>query len=182
VNKAPLIVKVNDWIDIVNQSLLGIENRQIEVPKSTDTSETSALWHYFSRYLTHRQIQSGRAQMVMLGQVYFDDENYYFTTDGFKDYLRIQKFSPGRMNLREELIRLGCSDGLVKYKVTSGEKTIACWKKPADGELTDMGVFYSDVMEGDRVVVAENTLGKVDDSFDAVAAGVEEDGDGEYKF
>jgi hypothetical protein len=186
VNRAPQIIKVNDWINIVNSSLLGIESRQIEVPRSTDTSDTSALWHYFSRYLTHRQIQSGRAQMVMLGQVFLDgEENYYFTTDGFKDYLRIQKFSPGRMNLREELIKLGCAAGIVKYKVSSGEKAIECWKKPADSELTNMGVFYSDVMEGDKAVVETNTLGKVDDGFDSglddMAVAVE-DGDGEYKF
>jgi hypothetical protein len=185
VNRAPLMVKINDWIDIVNQSLLGIESRQIEVPKSTDTTETSQLARYFTRYLTHRQIQSGRAQMVMLGQVYHEDGHYYFTVDGFKDYLRIQKFSVGRLNLREELIKLGCTAGSVKYKVSSGEKIIECWKKPDDDELEKMGTFYTDVLDSDKVVVADNTLDKVDDSFDTAdvpVEGLEGGDDGRYNF
>jgi hypothetical protein len=166
-NKAPMIIKTNDWIAIVNQSLLGIENRNIEIPKSTDTTETSALRRYFVRYLTHTQMQHGLPYLVQLGQVYKNEGFYFFTTEGFKDYLRIQKFATGRLNLREELIRYGCSDGEVKYTVSSGEKTIACWKKAEDAELSNMGEFYDDVLESDKAIVAGNRINKVDDGFDA---------------
>jgi hypothetical protein len=176
VNRSPMIVRANDWIAIVNQSLVGIESRTIEIPKSTDTTEMSALHRYLIRYLTHRQIQRGNPILVQVGQVYHAQGFYYFTTDGFKDYLRIQKFTLGRINLREELTRFGCSDGSVTYKAASGEKSFSCWKKAEDEELLGMGSFYEDMAESDKASVAANPLVKVDTSFD------KEKGDGEYRF
>jgi len=184
VNKAPLIVKPNDWIAIVNQSLIGIENRQIEVDRGTDTSEMSALKDYFIRYLTHKQVQSGQANLVGLGQVYADAGGYYFTSEGFKSYLRVQKFSLGHVNLREELMKFGAVAGEVSYETRSGRKTIKCWKKPSDAELEERKVYYEDVLDIDKLAVEKNPLNKVDDSFDRddTAAGKEDDEDGEYKF
>lgn len=175
-NRAPLIVKPNDWVAIVNQSLIGIENRIIEIPKATDTTEMSALRSYFVRYITHKQMRNGLPYLVRLGQVYRSEGFYYFTTEGFKDYLRVQKFVVGRLNLREELIRFGCTDGMVKYTVPSGEKSIACWKKAEDDEIAQMGEFYDDVLEADKGVVASTKLGKVDeaDVLESKGAGDEE--------
>jgi len=166
VNKAPMIVKANDWISIVNQSLIGIQERTIVIASSTDTTEMSALRRYLMQYLTHRQIQHGLAYLVRQRQVYKAEGTYYFTTDGFKDYLRIQKFVVGRINLREELIRFGCTDGELKYKVGDTERTIQCWKKSEDVELEEMEVFYDDVVALDKESVVSNPLGKVDTSFD----------------
>ena len=166
VNKAPLIVKPNDWIGIVNQSLVGIENRMIEVDKGTDTSEMSALKDLFIRYLTHKQVQSGMANLVLLGQVYFADDFYYFTSDGFKNYLRVQKFTLGHINLREELIRFGSQAGEVSYNTRSGSKIIKCWKKATDSELEYRKTYYDDVFDIDKIAVENNRLNKVDDSFD----------------
>ncbi len=182
VNRAPLIVKANDWIGIVNQSLSGIESRQIEVPKNTDTSEMSALQRYFMRYLTHRQVQHDMAILVQAGQVYHKEGFYYFTTDGFKDYLRIQKFPVARLNLRAELLRYGCEDGKVQYTVRSGVKEIACWKKAEDDELLGMGVYYDDLHDSDGAAVAENKLQKVDESFDQEQGVTKGDDDGKYQF
>ena len=161
------------------QSLSGIEGRQIEVAKSTDTTEISALKRYFIRYLTHKQIQNVQlTYLVQLGQVYHKEGFYYFTTDGFKDYLRIQKYVIGRLNLREELLRYGCAEGEVKYRVSAGEKVIACWKKTEDEELLNMGVFYDDMKDSDASAIEATKVQKIDDSFDKN----EEAPDGKYKF
>jgi hypothetical protein len=117
--------------------------------------------------------------MVQLGQVFRSDSMYYFTTDGFKDYLRVAKFAIGRTNLREQLISYGCDEGSVTYHVKDGAKVISCWKKADDEELTSLGVFYEDVLEADKVVVEKNKLNKVDaeESFEEDATD-----DGKYKF
>ena len=178
-NVAPLKVKDNDWIMLVNTSMAGIKDRLITVERSTDTTEMAALRNYFMRYLTHKQTQNAQAYMVQLGQVFRSDSMYYFTTDGFKDYLRVAKFAIGRTNLREQLISYGCDEGSVTYYVKDGAKVISCWKKADDEELTSLGVFYEDVLEADKVVVEKNKLNKVDaeESFEEDATD-----DGKYKF
>lgn len=180
-NRAPMVVKPNSWLDTVNKSLEGIENRIIEIARATDTTEMSALRGYFIRFLTHKQMQNGLPYLVGLGQVYHEDGNYYFTTEGFKDYLRIQKFNTNRMNLREELIRFGCTEGSVSYKVSSGEKTIQCWKKQKDEDIEQVGTFYDDVEEADKIVLQDSRLNKVD-SEDVYSMGAEEEDDEEHKF
>jgi hypothetical protein len=162
-NWAPFRVKDNDWIATVNKAMEGIEERLIEVPKQTDTTEMGALHNSFLRYLTHKQIQNGRPYMVQLGQVYHKEGVYYFSTQGVMDFLRFAKFSPGKINLREQLIAYGCSDGELKYKTAKGEeKVIKCWKKPDDAELLEMDAFYEDVYDGYAGIVQESELSKKD--------------------
>jgi hypothetical protein len=162
-NWAPFRVKDNDWIATVNKAMEGIEERQFEVPKQTDTTEMGALHGLFVRYLTHKQIQNGQPYMVQIGQVYHAEGVYYFTTKGIMDFLRFEKFSLGRTNLREQLIAYGCSDGEIKYKTTKGEeKVIKCWKKPDDEELLEMDAFYEDIYDGDADILQKNKLNKED--------------------
>jgi hypothetical protein len=162
-NWAPFRVKDNDWIATVNKAMEGIEERLIEVPKQTDTTEMGALHGLFVRYLAHKQIQNGQPYMVHLGQVYHAEGVYYFVTKGITDFLRHERFSLGKINLREQLIAYGCSDGEIKYKTPKGEeKIIKCWKKPDDAELLEMDAFYEDIYDGDADILQKNKLNKED--------------------
>jgi hypothetical protein len=62
--------------------------------------------------------------MVQVGQVYRADGAYYFTTKGIMDFLRYERFSLGKINLREMLIAYGCTDGEIGYKTIRGEEKI----------------------------------------------------------
>jgi hypothetical protein len=160
-NWAPFRVKDNDWIATVNKSMEGIEERQIPVPEGTDTTEMGELHDLFVRYLTHKQIQNGQPYMVQLGQVYHAEGIYYFVTKGIMDFLRFAKFSLGKINLREQLIDYGCSDGEITYKTVKGEgKSIKCWVKSDDAELLEMDSFYEDIYDGDADILQKNKLHK----------------------
>jgi hypothetical protein len=160
-NWAPFTVKMNDWIAIVNEAMEGIEERRIEVPQETDTTMMSALRVSFVRYLTHKQIQNGQPYMVRLGQVYHADGAYYFITKGLVDFLQTERFTLGRVNLREQLISYGCSEGEVKYKTSKGEeRVVKCWKKADDPELLEMDVFYEDIYDGDADILQKNKSDK----------------------
>jgi hypothetical protein len=99
--------------------------------------------------------------MVKLGQVYYADGAYFFETKGIMDFLRFEKFSLGKINLREWLIAYGCTDGELKYKTVKGEeKVLECWKKPDDAELQEMDAFYEDVYDGDADIVSKINLSK----------------------
>jgi hypothetical protein len=166
-NWAPFTVKQNDWIATVNKAMVGIQDREIEVPKATDTSDSSMLRGLFLRYLTHKQIQSGQPYMVQLDLVYHEDGIYYFTTNGLKKFFGMERFSLRGFNLREYLISYGCSEGEIIYKTTKGiEKSIPCWKKADDDELLAMDAFYEDIYDGDADILRKNKLNKDDKEAD----------------
>lgn len=164
-NRAPLPVKQQDWVLIVNQSLVGIENRQIAIEVATDTTEMGALKQYFARFLTHKQMNCVLPHLIQLNQVYFKDGEYFFTTNGFQEYLRVNKFQYGRLNLREQLIKYGCSAAEVRYKARGEERVIPCWKKNKDEELATLEVFYDDVLAIESDTVNSNPLGKENDNI-----------------
>jgi hypothetical protein len=145
-------VKDNDWVAQVNRSMEGIENREILIAKETDTSEMSDLRNCFVRYLTHAQGRS--PHLVYAGHVYHGDGRYFFTHNGFKNYLRAENLTVGRTNLREWLIAQGCAESKVEWETGRGVKrTIPCWEKPETEELLSMGEFYEDVYAGDEDVL-----------------------------
>lgn len=157
----PFRVKDNDWAITVNKALEGVENRQIEVSKETDTTGLGTLYRLFIQYLTHKQIQNGQPYMVQLGQVYHVEGVYYFKTEGITDFLRFEKFSLGRIDLSDQLTQYGCSEGELTYKNQKGiEKTIKCWKKLEDEELLAMDAFYEDVYEADTDIIQKIKLRK----------------------
>jgi hypothetical protein len=163
-NWAPFRVKDNDWTATVNKAMEGIEERLIEIPKETDTTEMGMLRGLFMRYLTHKQIQNGQPYMVQLGQVYRADGAYYFVTKGVMDFLRFEKFSLNKINLHEQLKTYGCYNGELKYTTAKGEeKIIKCWKKDEDAELLEMDAFYEDVYDGDADIVRNIKLAKKQD-------------------
>jgi hypothetical protein len=160
-NWVPTTVKKQVWDSIVNASMKGIDEREIEVSKETDTTEMGTLRDLFVRYLAHKQIQNGQPYMVKLGQVYHTDGAYYFSTKGIMDFLRFEKFSLLKINLREQLKEYGCSDGELTYKTAKGEeKVIKCWTKPDDAELLEMDAFYEDVYDGDAALLQKDTCNK----------------------
>jgi hypothetical protein len=160
-NWAPFRVSDNNWVTTVNKAMQGIENRKIPVELETDTTGLGELHRHFMQYLTHKQIKNGQPSLILLGQVFHADGYYYFVTKGIMDFLRFEKFVLGKINLREQLIAYGCSDGEVKYKTSSGEeKVVKCWKKPDDMELSGMGIFYDDIYNGDDEIIQDDGLGK----------------------
>lgn len=151
----PQQVKNNIWIDIVNSCMEGIKDREIAISAESDTTELNELHTLLVKYLTHRQVQNGAPYMVNAGQVYHADGKYYFSTEGVKDYLRIERYNLGRTNLREELMRFGCSEGKLEYKTKGGrDMTVRCWMKDEDAELEDRFAYYDDMYEQDAMRAA----------------------------
>ena len=147
----------------------GIENRQIAVDAQSDTTGLSELDNLLSNYLTHRQIQNGAAYMVQVGQVFNSDGYLYFSTDGIKEFLRVERFNLGRTNLREELLRYGCEEGELHYTSKNGiGRVIKCWKKQIDDALEEKMVFYEDIYAQDidraaTIELAKEKLKNADD-------------------
>jgi len=164
---APYTVKQNDWIATVNKAMQGIKGRLIDVPQETDTTEMFALRETFMDYLAHKQTQKDAPYMIKVGQVYHANGAYYFMTKGLVDFLRQEKWQLGKINLREQLMLYGCTEGEVAYKSAKGaEIKIPCWQKPEDEELLAMDAFYDDIYEGDADILQKNKLDKEDKEKD----------------
>lgn len=158
---APLPIKPALWIQKLNDCMEGIEERQIAISAENDTSELSELNNLVMNYLTHRQIQNGAAYMIQVGQVFRKDDYFYFSTDGIKEFLRVEHYNLGRTNLREELMRFGCEEGEVEYETKAGvKKVIKCWKKKSDLELEEKLQFYDEVYAEDAERAATIELAK----------------------
>ena len=164
----PQQVKANVWIDIVNSCMEGIDQREITVSAESDTTELNELHVLLVKYLTHRQVQNGAPYMVNAGQVYHDGGKYWFSTEGIKDFLRIERYTLGRTNLREELIRFGCEEGTLSYKTKGGrDMTIRCWVKDEDEELEERFAYYDDMYEQDALRAAAIKLAEKEQGPDA---------------
>ena len=113
------------------------------------------------RYLTHRCVQSNSPSRINNKQVYFSEGVFYFKTDGLKDYLRIAKYTLGRTNLREELVKYGCVEGEVTWeRKDKSIATIQCWKKDEDEALKNMARFFDEVIDEDADILSLNKLNK----------------------
>lgn len=172
---SPFHVKDNDWIQIVNDAMVGIQDRLVEVKKETDTTDQSALRGLFARYLTHKLVKHAKPYMVQIGHVFKQEDTYYFSHDGLKDFLRIQKFVLGRTNLRETLLSYGCSEGEIEYTTTAGvTKKILCWKKPVDDALKSLDEFYEDIYDGDKDILSAAKITKAEEDKNDAGEGREE--------
>jgi len=160
-NWIPNRVKDDVWVATVLKGLIGIEERTIKIKKETDTTEMSLLHEAFVKFLAHKQVQNSAPYMIKVGQVYHADGVYYFTTTGLMKFLSLEKQTLGRVNLRTELMRYGCTEGEVTYKNSKGEEVkIACWEKTDDEELLGMDSFYEDVYEGYEDILQKITVNK----------------------
>jgi hypothetical protein len=130
-----MCVKQQVWEEIIGQVLRGAVKQSIAL--ESDTSELSELRSLFYQYLSYNQGRTESPFRIAMKQVYYSDHCFYFSTDGFRDYLRAFKFSV-RINLREELLRYGCTEGVVDYVSQDGmPRTISCWKKVEDDVLRE---------------------------------------------
>ena len=160
-NQVMWTVKQQVWEERLNEVMQQIQEK--EVPKETDTTELSDLLTLFGRFLTHKQVQANEPYRINFRQVYLHEGVYYFSTDGFKDYLRIWHYNTKGCNLREQLLLYGCTEGEVFYNRADGSNgTIKCWKKPVDEALTNLAVFFDDVAERDTDTIKANLLAKED--------------------
>jgi hypothetical protein len=164
----PQQVNNHSWINTLNHCMEGMSEREIEVSAESDTTELNELHTLLVKYLTHRQVTNGAAYMINAGQVYKEGDKYYFNTEGVKDYLRIERYTLGRTNLREELMHFGCTEGSISYETKSGKKiTIRCWVKDVDEELEKRFEYYDDMYEQDALRAASIKLAsKEEDSED----------------
>jgi len=159
-------VKQQVWEERVNAVLQNLQEK--EVPKEIDTSELSDLRELFHRYLTHKCASINTPNRINLKQVYFADGVYYFKNDGVKDYLRIAKYTLGRVNLTEELKRFGCTEGEVSWIRKDGTLAVVkCWMKQEDDVLKEMTRFFDDVVDEDAEIIAQNKLNKGGDDGEA---------------
>jgi hypothetical protein len=179
-NQTPVTVKQIVWEKTLNDCLSEIE--ELEVEEGTDTTELSALRSCFFRFLTHKRTQNGLPHLILTGQVYYRDGVFYFTSEGARQYLAVEKFNLKGYNLREQLISYGCSKAELSYRTPRGtERTISCWQKPEDGELQDMGLFYDDIYDGDADILRGGSPDKeeagYEDSDDRDGSDDRDDGD-----
>jgi hypothetical protein len=164
-NQTPVTVAQIVWEKTLNDCLAGIE--EVEVEEGTDTTELSALRNCFMRFLTHKQTQNGLPHLIQAGQVYRRDGVFYFTSEGVKQYLAVERFNLKGYNLREQLISYGCLQAELSYRTPRGaERTIACWQRPEDDELRDMGFFYDDLYDGDADILLKTAPDKEEDGDD----------------
>jgi hypothetical protein len=156
-NQIPTTVNQRAWEKTLNGCLANIEEE--EVAEGTDTTEATALRGCFVRFLTHKRAQEGKPYMIHTGLSYYEDGVYYFTSEGIKRYLDVEKFNLRGYNLRERLISYGCSEGELAYFSRGRRRSIRCWKKPEDDELAGMDDFYEDIFDGDAETLRELSTG-----------------------
>lgn len=156
----PWTVKQQLWEERINERLQTLEEK--EVTRETDTTELSELYDLFIRYLTHRQATSNTPLRVNLKQVYSENGTYYFKTDGFKEYLRIARYTIGRTNLREQLLQYGCKEGNLTYTRRDGSMaSIRCWVKQEDEHLKNMKIYFDDVLDDDAQLIEQTAITEV---------------------
>jgi hypothetical protein len=162
-NQTPITIKMIAWEAKVNECLALLED--IKVARGTDTSNTAVLRKCFLRFLTHQQKENGQPYVVTVGRVYREEgvngATYYFESDGLQKYLAAENIQLRGINLREQLLAYGCTEGEVSYTTSSGViKTIACWKRVEDDELRELGMFFEDVYEGNQDTIQKDAWRK----------------------
>jgi hypothetical protein len=165
-NQTPITIKMAAWEAKVNECLAFME--EIKVASGTDTSNTAVLRKCFLRFLTHQQKENGQPYVVTAGRVYREEgaeggsgATYYFETDGLQKYLAAENIQLRGINLREQLLAYGCTEGEVKYTTSSGViKTIECWKRAEDDELRELGTLFEDIYEGNQDIIQKDAWRK----------------------
>lgn len=152
-NKAPIQVSNNDWYATLNTVLPNVID--VEVKKETDTSGLSVLHNAFITYLANKQARRESPYQIKVGlcvrQSKQGEVKYYFTHQGFSDYLRNQKITFDYNMLRETLKRFGAvEDELVYFNAVNEEKHYPCWSKTEDTEIDEAYAGAMEIEEGDK--------------------------------
>ena len=152
-NNAPMQVSNNDWYAVLNSILPNIQD--IEVKKETDTSGTSQIRNAFINYLSNKQARRDSPFQIRVGlcvrQVKNGEAKYYFTHQGFTDYLRTQKINFDYSMLREVLKQFGAKEDTLTYTNSTGDvKNFPCWSRTDDSELEEAYEGAVEIEQGDR--------------------------------
>lgn len=153
-NMTPTRIDENEWLSLLNKALASLV--EVEVPKSTDTSEIARLNEMFVRYLTQRQLHKQYPQLIKTGFVYKDSGKYYFITSGFETFLELNRVRlSSEINLRELLLSFGCKDSVLTYVHDSRSVSIPCWVKEEDETLSAMEGYFDDVLKANEEMLNE---------------------------
>ena len=152
-NQAPMQVSNNDWYAILNSVLPNIQD--VEVKKESDTSGMSLLRNAFISYLSNKQARRDSPYQIKVGlcvrQTKNGEAKYYFTHQGFTDYLRVQKISFDYNMLRETLKAFGAKEDTLTYTNAVGEeRNFPCWSKAEDAELDEAYAGAMEIESGDK--------------------------------
>jgi len=158
-NYAPRNVSPNDWNSTLNTVLPNIKTEVIK--KESDTSGMNMIRNAFLDYLSNKQARRDSPYQIRVGlcvrQVQNGVVKYYFTHNGFLEYLRTKKISFDYNMLRETLKMFGAKEDTLIYTNAQDEiKNFPCWSKDDDDELEETYKGNKEIEEGDK-----NNLGIV---------------------
>lgn len=154
-NQAPMQVSNNDWYAILNSVLPNIQD--VEVKAETDTSGLSVIKNAFIRYLANKQARRESPYQIRIGlcvrQVIDGQAKFFFTHEGFAQYLTNCKIKYDPTMLREVLKKFGATEDVLIYANALGEdRSFRCWSKVEDSTIDDVYVGAMEVEEGDRAL------------------------------
>lgn len=167
-NQAPMQVSPNDWYAILNSVLPNI--KEVEVKQETDTSGTATLKNAFLSYLANKMAHNDRPYQIHVGLCVRKKSNvnnkatwkYYFTHQGFADYLKNQKIVFDMSLLRETLKSFGAEEDTLTYMNSVGEeRNVLCWSKIEDASINEVYRGAMEVEEGDRAVTGVQAVSEV---------------------
>ena len=137
-NYAPRNVSPNDWNSTLNTVLPNIQTEVVK--KESDTSGMNMIRNAFLDYLSNKQARRDSPYQIRVGlcvrQVQNGVVKYYFTHNGFLEYLRTKKINFDYNMLRETLKMFGAKEDTLIYTNAQDEiKNFPCWSKTDDDEL-----------------------------------------------
>ena len=158
-NYAPRNVSPNDWNSTLNTVLPNIQTEVVK--KESDTSGMNMIRNAFLDYLSNKQARRDSPYQIRVGlcvrQVQNGVVKYYFTHNGFLEYLRTKKINFDYNMLRETLKMFGAKEDTLIYTNAQDEiKNFPCWSKTDDDELEETYQGNKEIEEGDK-----NNLGMV---------------------
>ena len=151
-NVAPVQIEDNQWRKTLTLYLS--ELKEEKVAESGDTTETAKLKSEFERYLaTNKAVMPAQ---IKLGLVVETDTKYFFTYQGYADYLDKKKKTNLNIQLRELLIKFGAKEDTMYYENRNGVKTkVECWSKLKDEGTREAGAYYDDVLAAQDAIITK---------------------------
>ena len=157
-NFAPKQVNTNDWFITLNKYLANVKD--IEVSAESDTSALSMLRQMFVRYLSNKQARRDSPYQIRANlcvrQTYTDNDGnnkakFFFTHNGFAEYLRNNKVQFDQSMLRETLKGFGAVEDILRYNSATGEVVeFHCWSKEEDKVIDEAYKGEVEIEANDR--------------------------------
>lgn len=171
-NQAPMHVSDNDWYTILNSVLPKVQ--EIEVKEETDTSGLSVLKNAFIEYLSNKQARRDSPYQIRVGLCVRQTTNgvikYYFSHQGFEDYLKTQKIPYDMGLMRETLKRFGAEEDVLTYFSSAGEeRRFPCWSKIEDNNIEEAYNGAMEVEEGDKANLGKAGVSEVTEDEEKAA-------------